>query len=436
MSVVVKVVGALDNFECVDGRYFVGGWAYCEHDDGSRQQVPGFEIEGALYCVTRNARGDFSDGNAFGFRLEFSRIDQVLALVLGSLRCEAHSGGLRTELRVWNRLQAKVLGHAIDSVSLMLGREGMADLASVVASSIPRGASPDLPTVACNVTIGARSLDDSAILGRDGQVFLFGGSNLVQKLYERPLNVKAADRWEKLVQDRKAFCAESGAVFRQLIFPEKQTVLTDLYPLEIPVGTPLGNAVRSRLLSEQCFIDIQEQLRRMYIEGMNPYRRIDSHLSFHGAMESALRVALEFKRDFVLPRPILVRTPMTGDLGDKFTTGSLIEDVLVPEANAWSFARISPQLVKEITPTSGHTGTYREWANPDGAIDKTILVFGNSFCERGESVFGLSWWFSRIFKRTVFVWSREVSHDLIGSLKPDIVVAQTVERFLESVPSS
>ena len=94
------------------------------------------------------------------------------------------------------------------------------------------------------------------------------------------------------------------------------------------------------------------------------------------------------------------------------------------------------QLVEKFDPPNGHSGALRKWINESAPIDKSIVIMGNSVSERGTSQFGLSWWLSRVFKRTTFCWSSAMLTNIIEDEKPDYVVCQTVERFLPTVPKS
>jgi hypothetical protein len=65
-----------------------------------------------------------------------------------------------------------------------------------------------------------------------------------------------------------------------------------------------------------------------------------------------------------------------------------------------------------------------------------VLVFGNSFFSDVPSQAFVSWWFARFFRQYHFVWSPDFDLELIRSVQPDIVLGQTVERFLTRVPQT
>jgi hypothetical protein len=62
-------------------------------------------------------------------------------------------------------------------------------------------------------------------------------------------------------------------------------------------------------------------------------------------------------------------------------------------------------------------------------------VFGNSFFHNGNLPNQLSWWAKHFFAELTFVWDPALDWSVVDEVRPDIVVAQTVERFLHRVPA-
>ncbi|MFJ2542611.1 hypothetical protein [Microbacterium sp. NPDC087589] len=62
-----------------------------------------------------------------------------------------------------------------------------------------------------------------------------------------------------------------------------------------------------------------------------------------------------------------------------------------------------------------------------------MLTFGNSFFETGDFAGYLSWWGKHLFREFHFHWGPDFDWDLVDELKPDVVIGQTVERFLNKV---
>jgi len=94
------------------------------------------------------------------------------------------------------------------------------------------------------------------------------------------------------------------------------------------------------------------------------------------------------------------------------------------------------KCVKAFDPPKGHQGITRVFENKNAFIQKKIIVFGNSFMGKADHPHELSWYFARAYRDFHFVWSNKVDFDYINSEKPDLVLAQTIERFLPVIPPS
>ena len=64
------------------------------------------------------------------------------------------------------------------------------------------------------------------------------------------------------------------------------------------------------------------------------------------------------------------------------------------------------------------------------------MVFGNSVFEHGETPLNLSWWCVRFFREFYFFWLPETLPGTVDEIGADVVIAQTVERFLFVDPPS
>ena len=62
------------------------------------------------------------------------------------------------------------------------------------------------------------------------------------------------------------------------------------------------------------------------------------------------------------------------------------------------------------------------------------MVFGNSFFERGAQSWRLSWWFKHFYREFIFCWNPALDLELVEKFQPDLVICQTVERFLTQIP--
>jgi hypothetical protein len=126
-----------------------------------------------------------------------------------------------------------------------------------------------------------------------------------------------------------------------------------------------------------------------------------------------------------------------GDLSERFVEDGDIQE-LVSMYNDLQFGNINSniELILSCDPENGHQGRQRVWRNKTAPIKKIVVCFGGSSFERGENSGNLSWWFARLFSEFHFIWSSDFDADYIEATSPDIVICQSIERFLTEVPAS
>lgn len=95
----------------------------------------------------------------------------------------------------------------------------------------------------------------------------------------------------------------------------------------------------------------------------------------------------------------------------------------------------SAARIKSKQDSGRQTGTTVVWINDSAIIDASVIVFGNSFFGTGESEEGISYWFAHAFREFHFIWSGEADWDYVSKQKPDIVICQTIERFMAGTPA-
>jgi hypothetical protein len=179
------------------------------------------------------------------------------------------------------------------------------------------------------------------------------------------------------------------------------------------------------------------------------YLKTDSHFGLWGACvcvtEIMLKIAADFpshEDEFRIAINILSSVPtvweenkiVSGDLTSRFFGVRLYEkDFDIELERLFGF---SPrlELVSSYEPLSGTTGIKKIWRNPDAPIKLRVAVFGNSFFERGTASTTLGWWFKYFFEEFHFIWAREVIYEYVDEYKPDLVICQSIERFLPVVP--
>jgi len=310
------------------------------------------------------------------------------------------------------------------------------------AQTTPR-TTDDLSSV--SFPVGTRSTDGSAILGRAGHLFLTGGSNDVGQIYTVPATDAArrlleqrASAWVGHVNTRSGKMRSRHISYRHLIVPEKNSSLHELLPGGMPLS-PLLEQIERRLDGDESYVSLVHMLSSAEAPE-HLWLRHDTHFSASGARRATRHVlqgladipaALD---DQTFSRPALYQ----GDLSRRFLDRELWDRQDLPPDTLLKEHAESARLVSAVDPQPArHVGSTRHWTNAAATIDKKVLVFGNSFFGlAGDTAARMSWWFKCLFRDFHFVWSPDVDIELVDALQPDIVISQTVERFLTTIPST
>jgi len=277
---------------------------------------------------------------------------------------------------------------------------------------------------------GLVSLDESTIVGKEGFLFLYRGTNDLLEQYEpRPQDAETAARWVALIAKRRGFVRAAGPTFLQMLIPEKTSSLSHLLPFSIKAPTRLSSLLREGMAAAAVpdFLDVAAL---MPVEGAAEWwRRTDSHLSTLGCLRVFQGVLghLGLEAPEV---PLVRRTTLQGDIGMRFPG---LVDV------SWEPEEVGPFAAKPDIriehPRGGNQGTEVTSHNPDAPVARRVLVFGNSYFGQPTGPQYLSWWFTRWFRDFHFHWKGNLDPAVMAQLQPDHVICQTIERFLPVVPN-
>ncbi|KIC60710.1 hypothetical protein RM53_00975 [Brevundimonas nasdae] len=164
------------------------------------------------------------------------------------------------------------------------------------------------------------------------------------------------------------------------------------------------------------------------------YSTVDTHFSpmgcylTHKAIMASLGVT-------VGPVPFNRRVVAMGDVGSRFPAAHLCSADYYPDLGHMEGGIVDPKRI-ELVEGARQIGTRIVYANPGAPVQKKVVAFANSFFELGFEANRISWWMSRWFSEFHFIWSPEVDFDYVERVKPNIVIAQTIERFLVRAPTS
>jgi hypothetical protein len=436
------------------------------------------EIEARLQgaAVGRIVVEAANSGKRVQFTVPCEQRFKAIDIVTGRLKLYARLGdGTETEVRAHETLQTwmakvafneEIFAYIRDTASAKFilerleGRFGPSLLSErgVETPSEPP-ADPARDVTPLLHRTGTISTDRTAILGRGGTLFLFEGSNKLYTQYqETELSVNAValvEQWKALLGARIEKFRSAKLPFVQTIIPEKSSALAHLFPLPITAPTRMLDAVETWAKAEQerfgaCFVSALECFRAAPgVDGY--YLKTDSHFAARGAIATTRMLLAALARqnaameealpaiDALLERAQAPTTPrrlVTGDLAARFFGVPLYEEDLDISYETLFGRCSSVQLTNHVVPPGANLNGMRlSWRHAEAPLPLRVLAFGNSFFERGSNCTTLSWWFKHLCREFHLVWSKDIDQTVIETLKPDLVIAQTIERFLTVVPA-
>jgi hypothetical protein len=408
-------------------------------------------------------------GGDFGFRIECTSTIDALTLVSNRLRVEARLGVTSKSLRVLPQVRshelASLLSAAMEDFSL-----SDIDRVLEVISKLP--AALDLDHVAARISpekqntirlldmadsklgeprsvadltyvpmsVGFVSSDGTAVIGKQGEIYLVGGGNRVLEQFlqspEDSIVQETVARWHAAIIDRARVVKAAGSQFIQMIIPEKLSVYPAQFPGAVTTPSPILRLLEERLDEPDSANFVVFGLRELIgaIPPEKAFPRYDSHLTSLAAYTvfSAQLRLMGLSNPFPLDQS--AKLLGVGDLAERFFGVPLYEEWSMPGLDFISSVSGGVDLIFKTAPVEGHVGTNYVWKNASAPIDLKVVAFANSFFERGGSARSLSWWACRAFREFRFIWSPDLDMDYVRQTNPDWVICQTIERFLPRTP--
>lgn len=279
------------------------------------------------------------------------------------------------------------------------------------------------------INLNALRIENDVLIGSGDELYLAGGNHGVVRFATGETVIRAdsiVNMRDNLAIRREA-AARMGFAFAHMIAPEKYRVVPQHFPLKQTSG------LAQQYANGGCegMIDPVRELRAE-TEGCT-YYRTDTHWAPHGKIVAARLLALasgrapaEVAAVEAATRAALVRAPeyFCGDLGRK----------LDPKQAEPTFTFKIPHRVQTF-----ENGLPHDYVRPvnDGRMvltesdadtaRGTLLIFGDSYLHQTLPVL------SFFFRRVLFCRTRWFHEELVGMVRPDIVVTQQAERYLSYV---
>jgi len=280
-------------------------------------------------------------------------------------------------------------------------------------------------------------------VGREGWLFLTEGSNSVSQLYTNPSSFtqEMAEQWVELLNNRERKLAELGCAYCHLPAPEKLTVLHQYYDgeLENLAGSPIIQLAEKYSHAIPSFLNPLNYFASQ-IQDYLLYWKTDTHWSFWGCYSAyqLLCAHLGFASNTQIVEYPYSEGPVMFDLASKLSNPyseygrfyQLDKNAIRINANELVRYKEENNLVNELSLHVGSNVVFQN--NSETAIDKTLILFGDSFAEyRSHLLTGM---LAETFREVHFVWNSCLDYEYIERAKPDIVVSELAERFMTRVP--
>lgn len=272
----------------------------------------------------------------------------------------------------------------------------------------------------------AYQVHDDVLLTQNGTAFLIGGNHSVLKFVTRELQptIESYKNFYDNILARAELSASFGAPYQHVIFPDKQSVLRDEFPIpnicRLADEYILNPSAPSSLSNHILYpADHLASIKHP------AYLKLDTHLSDHGSLKvfalilERLGINLPEIVQYIGTR-ITTNKATCGDLGIKFNPPlKQVSTHLNPD---WAYKNHCSQSGYN----NGQVDIYTAHSAP---IAGRILIFGDSFFRL------MLPFFSKVFQETIFLRSPFLHREMIEFIKPNYVLTGNSERYLANVTS-
>jgi hypothetical protein len=280
--------------------------------------------------------------------------------------------------------------------------------------------------------------------GKDGWLFLIGGTNAIGELYDRGaalLPDAKVREWVGLIEARARRLERLGIQYVHISVPEKLTIYDNKLRDPI-VDWTLSPAMRLRGMLQaskygHVWLDLIDPLRAAR-DQQELYYKTDTHWRAEGCF---VAYKLLCEKIGLAPDPTLLGRPYT-DPQSALDLGMKMEPPITERVKFYNFARHSVRSYSNViakyldTVTENalvHIGSHVRYRNTAATAANKILIFGDSYSsQRTDALTGM---LAETARDVEFVWSSNLDWAYIKRARPDVVVYELAERFMTIVPS-
>lgn len=276
--------------------------------------------------------------------------------------------------------------------------------------------------------------------GRDGWLFLIGGSNGVLDQYRVSFaRWRLLRGWRRLIEARSARAQALGIRYLHVIVPEKLSVYDDrTRDLAYDPRRSPARALGRRLIRNPAFVDLLAPLRAAR-DGPAPlYYRTDSHWTYDGCLLAyrTLMRACGAVPPAGLDQRQRYEVTSVRDLGEKLPARP-VETAMHGKID-YEARRVFASPLVEAYEAAGraidlHVGAHVRFRNESPDADpRTVVLFGDSYAHFAPIM--LTGLVAETFREVHFVWSSSIDWSYVAAVKPDLLLFEIAERFLVRLP--
>ena len=281
---------------------------------------------------------------------------------------------------------------------------------------------------------GLVSADRSTIMGSHQQSYLFQGSNNHYDAYFDTRLIELANGWADLTAQRHQRITDQGVQVLSVFVPNKATCLPSAFPQPIPRGgTTIWKQLNHLLFDDSGVVFSLQKMKIDETTMSGAWLRTDSHWSQSGCLLAVNEILEKLALPLLEVQLATETQQFSGDLSSKWSGKFLAEvrrELFCPEITS-----MIPEVEFDNNQgQSQHFGRHVRWANKNAKYQINVTFVGNSFSGTGRGPGELTWWLARLFKSVTFLHSSLIPTDVVEMTSCDVVIFQTVERFLYVLP--
>jgi alginate O-acetyltransferase complex protein AlgJ len=281
---------------------------------------------------------------------------------------------------------------------------------------------------------------ESVHVGRDGWLFLTGGSNRVMDRYRGGLRHWLLLRgWARLIRARAAKAERLGIRCLHVVVPEKLSVYDDRTDgLRYDPAKASTRRLARRLARDPAYLDLLAPLRAGRSGPVPLYLRTDTHWTAQGclvAYRAIMRALGAVPPADIGSRPQVVADEVM-DIGEKLParpTERIERFMLQRDAKRVEVGPLLAAYEAEGRDREVHVGAHVVYRNDSPAADRRRLVLFGDSCAHFDP-FLLTGLLAESFSEVHFVWSAGLDWTYIERVRPDILLYEVAERFLARLP--